>query len=78
MPSLFEHQIHQNITYTSNRRHSMHINKNSSIGLTVWCRNNRRCSACTTNICEGHQCWLCCVPTDISLLYKIKVVRPII
>jgi len=52
MPSLFEHQIHQNIIYTSNRRHSIHIN--SSIGLknffTVWCRNNRRRSACTTKL----------------------------
>ena len=33
MSSLLEHQIHQNIIYTSNRRHSIHINKNSSIGL---------------------------------------------
>jgi len=53
MPSLFEHQIHQNIVYTGNWRYSIHINKNSSIGLqnifTVWCRNNRRSSTCTTN-----------------------------
>jgi len=28
MPSLLEHQIHQNIIYTGNRRHSIHINKN--------------------------------------------------
>jgi len=44
MPSLSEHQIHQNITYTSNRRHSIHKNKNSRVGLkkffTVWYRNN--------------------------------------
>jgi len=33
MPSSFEHQFHQNIIYTSNRRYSIHINKNSSIGL---------------------------------------------
>jgi len=53
MPSLFEHQIHQNIIYTSNRRHSIHINKNSSIGLKTflhWCCNNRRRSACTTKL----------------------------
>jgi len=25
MSSLFEHQIYQNIMYTSNRRHSIHI-----------------------------------------------------
>jgi len=54
MLSLFEHQIHQNIIYTSNRRHGIHINKNSSLGLknlfTVWCRNNRQRSACTTKL----------------------------
>jgi len=33
MPSLFEHEIHQNIIYTSNRCYSIHIHKNSSIGL---------------------------------------------
>jgi len=27
MPSLFEHQIHQNIIYTSNRRRSIHKQK---------------------------------------------------
>jgi len=52
MSSLFEHQIHQNTIYTSNGRYSIHINKNSSIGLktffTVWFRNNQRRSACTT------------------------------
>jgi len=54
MPSSFEHQIHQIIIYTSNRRRRMHINKKSSIGLknsfTVWCRNNRRRSTCTTKL----------------------------
>jgi len=53
MPSLFEHQIHR-IIYTSNRRHSIHLNKNSSVGLinffTVWCRNNRRRYPCTTKL----------------------------
>jgi len=53
MPSLFEHQIHKSIIYASNRRHSIH-NKNSSISLksffAVWCRNNRRRSACTTKL----------------------------
>jgi len=41
MPSLLEHQFHQNINYTSKRGNSIHINKNSSIGLknffTLWC-----------------------------------------
>jgi len=36
MPSLFEHQIHQNIIYTSNRRYSIHINKNSCIVLKLF------------------------------------------
>jgi len=39
-------KVHQNIIYTSNRRHSTHINKNYNIGLrnvfAVLCRNNRR------------------------------------
>jgi len=54
MPSLLEHQIRQNIIYTSNRRYSIHINKNSSVGLknffTIWCRNNQRRSTCTTKL----------------------------
>jgi len=53
MPSLFESQIYQNIIYTSNKRHSVHVNKNSSIGLKkflVLCRNNRRRAACTTKL----------------------------
>jgi len=33
IPSLFEHQVHQNIIYTSYRRYSIHINKKSSMGL---------------------------------------------
>jgi len=54
MPNLFEHQIHLNIIYTSNRRYSIHINKISSIGLknffTVWCINIRRSFTCTTKL----------------------------
>ena len=38
MPSFFEHQIHQSIIYTSDRRHSIHLNKNSSIGLKLFYR----------------------------------------
>jgi len=48
------HQIHRNTVYASNRRYSIHTNKNSSIGLknffTVWCCTNRRSSTCTTNL----------------------------
>jgi len=54
MPNSFEHQIHQNIIYASNRCLSTHINKNSGIGLknffALLCRNNRRRSACTTKL----------------------------
>ena len=32
-PSLFEHQVHQNIISTNNRRYSIHVNKKSDIGL---------------------------------------------
>jgi len=52
MLSSLEDEIHQNIICTSDRCQSIHINKNSSIGLknffTDWCRNNRRRSAWTT------------------------------
>jgi len=135
----FEHQIHQNIIYTSDKLYSIHINKNCSLGLknvfTVWCRNNRRRSPCNKALtfatvpsprgalvglapkqsteppqieisntinqwsinqifnvkphCNNakptygrlsgdgsgswsHQCWLCCVPGDISLLHKLR------
>jgi len=54
MQSVPEHQIHQDIIYTSNRRHSIHTSKNSSIGLknvfAVSYRNNRRRSACTAKL----------------------------
>ena len=33
MPSLFEHPIHQNIIYASNRRYNIHMNKNSAKDL---------------------------------------------
>jgi len=75
MPSLFESQIYQNIIYTSNKRHSVHVNKNSSIGLKkflVLCRNNRRHAQQSSDIRQVHQCSLCCVPADISLLHKLK------
>jgi len=65
MPSLFEHRIHQNIFYTSNKRHSIHINKNSSKGL----KNFLQSVVATidevlhgqqsSDIHEGHQYWLC-------------------
>jgi len=80
MPSLLEHQIHQSVIYTSNRRHSIHINKNSSIGLkklfTVWCLNNRRRSACTIKLCHSRRSpmlvYLRNRSADISLLHKLR------
>jgi len=63
MPSLFDHQIHQNNIYTSNGRYSIHKNKNYCIGLktffAVWCRNNRRSSTRATNLWRSRwsPCW---------------------
>jgi len=76
MPSLFEHRIHQNNIYTSNRRHSIHINKNSSIGLKNFLQSgvatvdNVLHAQQSSDIHEGHQCWLRCVQAGISLLHK--------
>jgi len=54
MPSLFEHQIHQDIIYISNRRYSIHINENLNISLenvfTVRFCYNRWSSTCTTKL----------------------------
>jgi len=52
MPCLFEYHIHENIFYTSNRPYSIHINRNSCIGLkcfyglvslqsTTFCMHNK-------------------------------------
>jgi len=82
--SLYENQIHKYIINTSSRRHSIRVNKNSSIGLEKCIQtgtvtiNDVLHAQQSSDILEGHQCWLCCVPADISLLRKFKVVRPII
>jgi len=78
MLSLFEHQIHQDTVYTSSRRHSIHINRNSSIGLKQFLQSGVVTiddvlhAQPSSDIREGHQCWLCCVPANISLLHKLK------
>jgi len=30
------------------------------------------CAQQSSDIREGHQCWLCCVPAGISLLRKLR------
>jgi len=65
-------------------RYSIHINKNSSIGLknvfTVWCCNNRRRSPCKTKLWRSQR-----LPMLVMLhaswyffVTYIKVVRPLI
>jgi len=78
MPISFEHQIHQNLIYASNRRHSTHINKSFTIGLKnilqsgVVTIDDGLHAQQSSDIREGHQCWLCCVPADTSLLHKFR------
>jgi len=60
MPIIFEHQVHQTIIYTSNRRYSIHTNKNSRIGLKNFLQSGVAKieevphAQQTSDICERH------------------------
>jgi len=78
MPSLFEHQIHQNIIHTSNMGHSIHINKKSGISLKkffTWSAvviiDHVLHAQQSSEIREGDQCWLCAHQL-VSLCYIIR------
>jgi len=80
MPSLFDHQIHQNNIYTSNGRYSIHKNKNYCIGLktffAVWSGvvtiDEVPHAQQTSDVRDGHHADMVPIAASIYLLHKLR------
>jgi len=54
------------------------MKKNSSVSLKTFLKSgvvtidDVLYAQQTSDIREGHQCWLCCVPAGISFLHKLR------